>query len=434
MEHCLVKSFCDYECDFYSNDGQYYMTCEQIGRALEYSSPRVAINNIISRNRDRFTNNSTDIKLMSADNKEHQTTILSLRGVMEVCRLSRQPKADKFMDFVWDVMENLYRGDAVLATPDCGMALTAEAFDEKFDCLLREVNTLRTVTTKIGMELKRLSSSVPPGTFKTSVSTVRGEFVPDETLVKPEMSKTKQAWYDDNNRMMRDIEIATGDEPKRIMSKVYKVMSERYNVDLTQKVEEAKRRWHKAPGEKVSIISAIAADQDLRIMYHGILLGFHRDIFGDNKNPYPDNKKAAEQNPAAKSIPVQVTNNAVEIAQPELPAADPTENPLKPKRTKVVQFPAEPYDKVEKLVVPIAQKMGDKSNFYMVTYRRIFSRMGLTDWKTIENNYKKKNNVAAVTKHEILLDNQRMWKQFKDAAMLLVEEIENKTAREEVSE
>lgn len=37
---------------------------------------------------------------------------------MEICRFSRQPNADKFMDFVWDVMESLYHGRSVLATPD----------------------------------------------------------------------------------------------------------------------------------------------------------------------------------------------------------------------------------------------------------------------------------------------------------------------------
>ena len=44
--------------------------------------------------------------------------VYTLRGVMEICRFSRQPKADKFMDFVWNVMESLYNGNSVLATPD----------------------------------------------------------------------------------------------------------------------------------------------------------------------------------------------------------------------------------------------------------------------------------------------------------------------------
>ena len=47
---------------------------------------------------------------------------------MEICRFSRQPKADKFMDFVWDVMESLYNGNSVLAAPDQQTAVSNDTF------------------------------------------------------------------------------------------------------------------------------------------------------------------------------------------------------------------------------------------------------------------------------------------------------------------
>ncbi len=94
------------------------MTREQIGQALEYAKPTDAICLIHKRNADRLDPLSVTFKLKGTDGKMYDTYVYNIRGVMEICRFSRQPKADKFMDFVWDVMESLYNGNAVLAAPD----------------------------------------------------------------------------------------------------------------------------------------------------------------------------------------------------------------------------------------------------------------------------------------------------------------------------
>ena len=84
------------------------MTREQVGIALEYENPSQSIKNIHSRNRDRLDRFSGGVKLTPPENRTNSrgsgsgpqfTTIYTLRGVMEICRLSRQPKADAFMDF-----------------------------------------------------------------------------------------------------------------------------------------------------------------------------------------------------------------------------------------------------------------------------------------------------------------------------------------------
>lgn len=84
------------------------MTREQVGIALEYENPKKAIAHIHQRNRDRLDRFSGGLNLVPPENKTNSrgsgsgpqfTTIYTLRGVMEICRLSRQPKADAFMDF-----------------------------------------------------------------------------------------------------------------------------------------------------------------------------------------------------------------------------------------------------------------------------------------------------------------------------------------------
>lgn len=115
----IQKPFGTLTCDFYKNDsGEFYMTREQVGKALEYADPQKAIDNVHSRNSDRLDVLSVPLKLRATDGKPYNTRVYTLRGVMEICRLSRQPKADKFMDFVWDVMESLYNGNSILAAPD----------------------------------------------------------------------------------------------------------------------------------------------------------------------------------------------------------------------------------------------------------------------------------------------------------------------------
>lgn len=36
-----------------------------------------------------------------------ETTLYNAKGIYEICRWSRQPKADAFMDWVWDVLESI---------------------------------------------------------------------------------------------------------------------------------------------------------------------------------------------------------------------------------------------------------------------------------------------------------------------------------------
>lgn len=124
------KPFGTLTCDFYKNDsGEFYMTREQVGTALEYSNPGIAIQKIHDRNADRLNPLSTVTKLVKVEGErtvEREMFVYNLRGVMEICRFSRQPKADKFMDFVWDVMESLYNGNSVLAAPDQQTAVMPE--------------------------------------------------------------------------------------------------------------------------------------------------------------------------------------------------------------------------------------------------------------------------------------------------------------------
>ena len=96
--------------------GSIYMTREQIGRALEYANPKKAIENIHAQHRDRLDSFSVTLKTRATDGKMYEKIFYTRRGVYEICRYSRQPKADEFYDYVYDLLEGLATGQLIIKT------------------------------------------------------------------------------------------------------------------------------------------------------------------------------------------------------------------------------------------------------------------------------------------------------------------------------
>ncbi len=112
----VVKSasFGSIQCDFFRKDNEIWMTREQIGSALEYTYPRVAMSKIHDRHKDRLDKFSVVTKLVTTDGKACETYIYIARGICEICRWSQQPKADSFFDWVYDILESLRKGELAL--------------------------------------------------------------------------------------------------------------------------------------------------------------------------------------------------------------------------------------------------------------------------------------------------------------------------------
>lgn len=116
-----TEKFGELDCSFYRNmNDDILLTREQIGQALEYKDPIKSIQNIHMKHKDRLDHLSLKIKTETFDH--HQSDVCrnnnlmtervyyTERGIMEICRWSRQPKADEFMDWVWDIVEK-YRNN-----------------------------------------------------------------------------------------------------------------------------------------------------------------------------------------------------------------------------------------------------------------------------------------------------------------------------------
>ena len=108
MNLSIVKTarFGGLNVDYYGDlRGEFYMTRDQIGRALEYNNPMIAIAKIHSRYSQRLD----PLSLTNLVNGR-EVFFYSSKGVYEIIRHSSQPKADIFYDFVYEIIEGLRKG------------------------------------------------------------------------------------------------------------------------------------------------------------------------------------------------------------------------------------------------------------------------------------------------------------------------------------
>lgn len=120
LQLITTEKFGELECNFYRNiNDDVLLTREQIGTALEYANPSKAIRKIHLLHKDRLEPLSIRIKLKGCPQiganltkqEVQECVYYTQRGVMEICRWSNKPKANLFMDWVWDIIEKYRKNE-----------------------------------------------------------------------------------------------------------------------------------------------------------------------------------------------------------------------------------------------------------------------------------------------------------------------------------
>ena len=89
---------------------------EQIGQLLGYNYPKPAIRKIHGTHYKRLNKFSQKIKLSYPNGKEIYTRIYNFRGLLELCRFSKQQQnVSEVIDFLWHV------SDEIKAMNSCNM-------------------------------------------------------------------------------------------------------------------------------------------------------------------------------------------------------------------------------------------------------------------------------------------------------------------------
>lgn len=243
----IVKSekFGELTCDIYKNDKDFYMTREQIGMALEYAEPKKAIEKLHLAHADRFSVTpqsgghlfSVSVRLTAADGKQYNTTLYTRKGIMEICRWSRQPKADAFMDWVWDIMDGLVTGDYTLKEnkPQC--------LEDIMIVTLQEMKNVKQQVAAVNERVNNISEIV---------------------------ALNPTAWRDECRIIIVKIanKIGGNEYIRDVNAEIYKLLDERAGCSLETRLTNKRRRMAdegicKSKREKLNKMDVIAEDKKL---------------------------------------------------------------------------------------------------------------------------------------------------------------------------
>lgn len=422
------KPFGALNVDVYQNDKrQYYMTREQIGRALECKEPRKYIAKIHERNADRLDSLSTVVKLTTVEGgitKEREIICYSLRGVMEICRLSRQPKADAFMDFCWDIMESLMRGDSVLATPKMDAALSKEFIDVRLHALFDSMKSLQNelISTRkdfsdqieearaTSNEALNLISSVSQCVHqikdKQMDNAIRAKSYTPRNVFQDEMSD----WRKDLYSKIGVIANTKGYTNKETLHKIYEYLNRNYGFVL----EDARAKYIKRTNRngKISTIDIIEEDSTWKSIMGSVVA----DMYAASIERLHQNQN--ELRPVLKTIEAAPEVNVNDDPVVEVEVKEVVDE--KPKKQ------SETATRLVPIIEPLAQKLGDKTVHYHKTYRMVYNKIGFTKMENMMKQYKRIHGRVPSPKTKVFIENDKAMRMFKKAVKELMKEQESK--------
>lgn len=422
------KPFGALNVNVYQNDKhQYYMTREQIGTALECKDPRKYIAKIHERNADRLDSLSTVVKLTTVEGgitKEREIICYSLRGVMEICRFSRRPKADAFMDFCWDIMESLMRGDSVLATPKMDAALSKEFIDVRLHALFDSMKNLQSELDSTRKDLSEqieearatsnealnvissVSQCVHQIRDKQMDNAIRAKNYTPRNVFQDEMSE----WRKDLYSKIGVIANTKGYTNKETLHKIYEYLNRNYGFVL----EDARAKYIKRTNRsgKISTIDIIEEDSTWKSIMEAVVA----DMYVASIERLHQNQN--ELRPALNTIKAVPEVNVSDAPVVEVEAKEVVnEKPKKQSETATYLVP---------VIEPLAQKLGDKTVHYHKTYRMVYNRIGFTKMENMMKQYKRIHGRIPSPKTKVFIENDKAMRMFKKAVKELMKEQENK--------
>lgn len=422
------KSFGALNVDVYQNDKhQYYMTREQIGAALEYTSPVVAIKKIHDRYADRLDALSSITNLVievGNHTQMRQTYVYSLRGVMEICRFSRQPKADAFMDFCWDIMESLMRGDSVLATPQMDAALSKEFIDVRLHALFDSMKNLQSELDSTRKDLSEqieearatsnealnvissVSQCVHQIKDKQMDNAIRAKSYTPRNVFQDEMSD----WRKDLYSKIGVIANTKGYTNKETIHKIYEYLNRNYGFVL----EDARAKYIKRTNRsgKISTIDIIEEDSTWKSIMGAVVA----DMYAASIERLHQNQN--ELRPVLKTIEATPEVNVNDDPVVEVEVKEVVDE--KPKKQ------SETATRLVPIIEPLAQKLGDKTVHYHRTYRMVYNKIGFTKMENMMKQYKRVHGRIPSPKTKVFLENDKAMRMFKKAVKELMKEQESK--------
>lgn len=249
-------------CDFWGNaNNEYLVTREQIGRALGYSNPANAIKNIHLKHKERLDKFSTQLTLGYVEGDryvERERILYNRKGIMEICRWSRQPLADKFMDWCWEIMDRLISNSLNTVT------LSREEYSVIVNAA-NEVGRLNKVNEQLAHQLQIISAQNT--TMQDKLSRIWQKIM----LIVPPVhySSWKNKMSQKIVSLAKILGYTNDDDRKSIYGDIYSMMKSDYDIDLDSYKENY--LLSQTDCKNVAMIDVIDSDTALRDIFEEIV-------------------------------------------------------------------------------------------------------------------------------------------------------------------
>ena len=434
----------------------FWMTREQIGTALGYKNPSISIGTIHKRNADRLDPLSGLINLITPGGKQ-QTYVYNMRGVMEICRYSTRPKANAFMDFCWDVIVALMRGETVSLKANQAELKRQERFDQmiqtlteihsKMDALEAARQQDRNALDNVLFVCKQLerklnaTNQLPKPPEQTTTSTT------NET--NKVTYKGRSEWRTEIYKLGNSIARMSGSTLNAVLKQAYDYIGRNYGWYF----KDERRMYVERVGYKGDIknLSGLDIIEDSET-WKSIFMSIMKDRYENEKHDaevrkgikstltkkppmipadmIPTRHKFEDfppvlspETPGGDDIKVVAEAHAVEIETPaaetpavEAPAVDEPEKESRRRNTKAksITFP---------IVEPIAKKLGDKTVGCWITYAKIYDTIGVVKMDRMRKAYVRSYNKPPKCTPDIFQYSDKNMKVFKEAAKIVAASI-----------
>lgn len=428
------KPFGSLTCNFYKDDAienEFYMTRRQIGEALGYVKADGAIQQIHDRNKDRLDPLSTTLTLGGVEGNRwvnRNTRVYTLRGVMEICRFSRQPNADKFMDFVWDVMESLYHGRSVLTTPDQTSAVAMQTIQVLVDSTLKtQAETTRcmvTMTSTLAALANHFAGAAPAQqpTPQPVTVTSKDYAVHDEPVPSPKNKSTPAPVPQKSNVSVAvtskpvSTPVTWRDEVYQTMDKIIRNVPELYSSrrDILNQIytkmkrdygfvqEQERINYRKShPYTYISTIQIIESSTTYREIFDSILNDLYNDaiikhVRKNDSNPNSQLPLGVQRELGLiKTEPCIIKSPATPVLDEQpVPAPLPDESAKQPQPAPSQSLLDERAAAINAAIAKAAAIYYDTSCNFSVTYRNVYKIMN-TDWNEAHIQFRNRYNRTA---------------------------------------
>lgn len=168
MKLVLQKQIENVLVDGYLDSSEAWFTRTQIGELLEYKNPQKSVLLIHNKHKERLDKHSRWYQFDTPSGRQ-EGYVYNIRGVFEICRWSKQPKADAVMDRLYDMAEEVARKGYYTAIPETQLAEALIANMNDADKLKHvvipamrdaDVEQIELVAAYMGLDPKDISSKL----------------------------------------------------------------------------------------------------------------------------------------------------------------------------------------------------------------------------------------------------------------------------------